>query len=197
MTENTEPTAATPTVHGGKRAAYFGMGVLLVLAGALGIGGWGAYQERHAALQTSQRHHDFVPTVQVAEVRSAGDTFTVCTDCVFDIYRSERADASNGTVEPTFTPSATNRIAQGVSGLEFTDTNLQLGQVYYYIVQARNAAGKKDTNDAGNTQARYNMPSINSFKPVAPFSTENFESSSADSRFQPPLPGCRSSPRCQ
>jgi RND family efflux transporter MFP subunit len=77
MTENTEPTAATPPVHVGKRAAYIGLGVLLVLAGALGIGGWGAYQERHAALQTSQRHRDFVPTVQIAEVRSAGDIFTV------------------------------------------------------------------------------------------------------------------------
>ncbi len=31
------------------QAVYFGMGVLLVLAGALGVGGWGAYQERNAA----------------------------------------------------------------------------------------------------------------------------------------------------
>ena len=77
MTENSDPAAATPPVHTGKRAAYIGMGVLLVLAGALGIGGWGAYQERHAALQTSHRHRDFVPTVQVAEVLSAGDIFTV------------------------------------------------------------------------------------------------------------------------
>jgi multidrug efflux pump subunit AcrA (membrane-fusion protein) len=77
MTENIEPKAAAPTAHVGKRALYFGTGVLLVLAGALGIGGWGAYQEHRAALQTTQRHHDFVPTVQVAEVRSAGDTFTV------------------------------------------------------------------------------------------------------------------------
>ena len=116
-----------------------------------------------------------------------GDVFAVCPDCVYDVYRVEKADTSNSTSDPTFTPSAANRVATGVNALQFTDTSLQLGQIYYYIVHARNAAGKKDTNDVGNRQVRYNMPTITSFKPVAPFANEDYESSSADARFQPPL----------
>ncbi len=73
---------ATPPDQGepatvGPRAAYLGIGLLLLLAGAIGIGGWGAYMQSHAALQTSKDHRDFVPKVQVAEVRDAGDTIVV------------------------------------------------------------------------------------------------------------------------
>ncbi len=81
----------------------------------------------------------------------AGDVFTACTDCVYDIFRVEHVEPGDGTQEPTFTPSDANRIAQGVSGNEFTDTARQLGQIYYYIVQARNTAGKKDTDDTGQS----------------------------------------------
>lgn len=121
------------------------------------------------------------------EPNPAGDTFTSCTNCVFDIYRVEHVEPGDGTQEPTFTPSDSNRIAQGVTGNEFTDTGRQLGQIYYYIVQARNIAGKKDTDDTGNRQVRYNVATINSFKFFEPFPLETYESSSADARFQPPL----------
>jgi RND family efflux transporter MFP subunit len=61
----------------GRRAGYFGIGVLVLLAGALGLGGWGAYNEKHSALQTSENHRAFVPKVRVAEAKDTGDTIKV------------------------------------------------------------------------------------------------------------------------
>ncbi|HWN10040.1 MAG TPA: M36 family metallopeptidase [Pyrinomonadaceae bacterium] len=125
----------------------------------------------------------------------AGDAFTICADCVYDVYRVEQVEPGDGTQEPTFTPSDANRIAQGITGNEYTDSVRQLGQIYYYIVQARNTAGKKDTNDAGNRQVRYNIPTITSFKSLAPFPLETYESASADGRFQPPLQEAGNDPK--
>ncbi|MEI9899995.1 MAG: efflux RND transporter periplasmic adaptor subunit [Hyphomicrobium sp.] len=54
-----------------------GLFVLVALAGAVGIGARNAYVEKQSALQTSERHRTFVPTVQVAEVNDAGPTISV------------------------------------------------------------------------------------------------------------------------
>ena len=61
----------------GRGAAYFGLSVVGLLLGAIGIGGWGSYQEQHSALQTFEQHRDFVPTVKVAEVRESDATIKV------------------------------------------------------------------------------------------------------------------------
>jgi RND family efflux transporter MFP subunit len=61
----------------GRWAGYFGIGVLLTLIVTVGFGGWQSYAQTQAALDTSRRHHNFIPTVRVAEVRDAGDTISV------------------------------------------------------------------------------------------------------------------------
>ncbi len=74
-------TTSTPSGSGGpklgRRAAYFGVGIVLVVVGALAVGGWSSYTETRNALETSRRHRDFVPAVRVAEVRDGGDTISV------------------------------------------------------------------------------------------------------------------------
>lgn len=60
-----------------RRAALLGLIVLVVLAGAVGVGARDAYRQSQSALETAKRHRDFVPTVQVAEVRDAGPTISV------------------------------------------------------------------------------------------------------------------------
>lgn len=67
---------AAPSRFGG-RATLLGLAVLLLLAGGLGLGAWGAYNQQQSALQAAQRRQDFVPTVQVAEVHDAGPTISV------------------------------------------------------------------------------------------------------------------------
>jgi RND family efflux transporter MFP subunit len=54
-----------------------GLGVLLVLAGALAFGGWRHYAQHHEALTISAQRRDFVPSVRVAAVRASDDTVLV------------------------------------------------------------------------------------------------------------------------
>ena len=77
VVDNAQPQSSGGGARIGRRAGYFGLGVLLLLVGAISIGGWSAYMQSHDALKTSQRHRDFVPTVRVAEVRESGDKITV------------------------------------------------------------------------------------------------------------------------
>jgi len=107
---------------------------------------------------------------------------------VYDIYRVAHIDHGTGQNEPTFTPSNSNRIAQGVTGTSFTDTGLTLNQVYYYIVQAQDLDnGKIDTNNTGNRIARWSAPTITCVTGTPPFALETFEAASANTRFAPPL----------
>ena len=116
-------------------------------------------------------------------------------DIVYDIYRVEEPVHSMTGEEPTFTPSASNRVAQGVAGTSYVDTGLQLTQAYYYIVQARDAdSGKIDANNTGNRVVKYNAPTVPSVKSVV-FALEDFENSSADTRFTPPLFEATNNPR--
>jgi hypothetical protein len=75
------------------------------------------------------------------------------------------------------------------------DTGLRLGQVYYYIVQARDRnSGKIDTNNAGNRATKLNAPTSSSVTSTPVFAREDFENSSADSRFTPILMDSGSEP---
>ncbi|MCP9495535.1 MAG: M36 family metallopeptidase [Pyrinomonadaceae bacterium MAG19_C2-C3] len=118
-------------------------------------------------------------------------------DIVYDVYRSETArdgsrlgtNVNDSTLAPFFTPSVSNRIAQGVRGLSFTDTGLTRNKVYYYIVQARdiNGGNKLDTDNTGNTTAKFNAPGSPNVTNAPPFALETFESPSANARFTPAL----------
>jgi hypothetical protein len=109
-------------------------------------------------------------------------------DIVYDVYRVDRVPHGDGTQEPTFEPSASNRVASNLRDTSFRDTGLRLGQVYYYIVQARDrSSGKIDTNNTGNRTTKLNAPTSGSVTSTPVFARENFENSSANSRFTPIL----------
>ncbi|HEX8458714.1 MAG TPA: M36 family metallopeptidase [Pyrinomonadaceae bacterium] len=130
-------------------------------------------------------------------------------DIVYDVYRSEVATDpgpsinnptgdSNAGLEPTFEPTAANRVAQGVRGLSYVDTNLKLNRVYYYIVQARDTdAGKIDTNNTGNRRAKFNAPSSPGVTNTPVFAFEDFETTAADTRFTPPLTESGNDPKAE
>ena len=62
------------------------------------------------------------------------------SETIYDVYRATSVAPGDGTAEPTFVPSAANRVAAGLrKTTSFTDTGLTVGQVYYYIVQARDS----------------------------------------------------------
>ena len=107
---------------------------------------------------------------------------------VYDVYRVDHVEHGTMTQDPTFTPTAANRIAEGVTGTSFTDTGRVFNQVYYYIVQARDLNnGRKDTNNTGNRLVRWNAATSAGLRDNPPFPLETFEASSANARFKPPL----------
>jgi hypothetical protein len=135
-------------------------------------------------------------------------------DIVYDIYRSETATdpgptAANPTapsdapLEPTFEPTAQNRIATGVRGTSYIDTGLKRNRVYYYIVQARDAdAGKIDTNDTGNRRVKFNAPSSPGVTNTPVFAFEDFEEGApgqddSNLRFTPPLVDAGNDPKAE
>ncbi|MDQ1560246.1 MAG: large repetitive protein [Pyrinomonadaceae bacterium] len=135
-------------------------------------------------------------------------------DIVYDIYRSETAtdpgpsienptNPSDAPLEPTFEPTAQNRIATGVRGTSYLDSGLKRNRVYYYIVQARDAdAGKVDTNNNGNRKVKFNAPSSPGITNTPVFAFEDFEEGAAgqdDSnlRFTPPLVDAGNDPKAE
>lgn len=71
----TPPATTKPKI--GKRAGLLGLAVLVLLGGAVGMGARNAHLQNQSALQTADRHKNFVPTVQVATVRDAGPAISV------------------------------------------------------------------------------------------------------------------------
>jgi hypothetical protein len=117
-------------------------------------------------------------------------TLNPTANIVYDIYRVTEAEHGDGTQDTKFTPSAANRLtpAGGVTGTSYVDTNVVLGQPYYYIVQARDTAGGGlDTNGTGNRRVRFNAPTIDQVSATPVFALENFETAAASSRFTPIL----------
>jgi RND family efflux transporter MFP subunit len=66
-----QPAMARPRVRRRWAGRLFGVGVLLTLAGALGIGGWRYYSQHRQVLATAQQAEDFVPSLRVATVRAS------------------------------------------------------------------------------------------------------------------------------
>ena len=54
-----------------------GLGVLLVLVTALGLGAWRYDSQQQAAMAAAQQRRDFVPTLRVAALRASNDTVVV------------------------------------------------------------------------------------------------------------------------
>ena len=55
----------------------------------------------------------------------------------YDVYRS---------TDPNFTPDASNRVASGLAGTEWSDKGVDSGTRYYYVVRATDSNGNADTN---------------------------------------------------
>lgn len=60
----------------GRRGVY-GIAVLAVLLGSLGLGVWLHYQQHRQVIETADRQREFVPTVRVDAVRASGNIMLV------------------------------------------------------------------------------------------------------------------------
>ena len=66
-----------PPERGGTGHRLLGLAVLLVVIGALGIGGWRHYQQHREVIATAEQHANFVPGVRVGEVTQSHGTVQV------------------------------------------------------------------------------------------------------------------------
>jgi RND family efflux transporter MFP subunit len=66
--ETPEPLTSEPPGRGGSGGRLLGLGVLLLVIAALGLGVWRHYQQHRQVMDTAEQQVDFVPTVRVQEV---------------------------------------------------------------------------------------------------------------------------------
>ena len=77
LSPDAEPTQAAPAAKSGKGRQTLMIGVLLLLAVALGVGFWRHYSLNAEVMATAEARRDFVPTVRTAQVRASGSTMSV------------------------------------------------------------------------------------------------------------------------
>ena len=187
----------TPVGTGLPRVAVFDMGVTSERKLRIATHGRGMWEIPLPGSIVAPSNPIFTGLAQVADPQQC-DRLTLSwlpatstnpnADIVYDIYRVASMAQGNGTQEPTFEPSADNRIQTDVSGTSFTDTGLTRNQPYYYIVQARDRNnGRIDTNNTGNRVVRFGAPTSSDVASLPIFANETFEAASANDRFTPSL----------
>jgi len=72
-----EPHKAAPAAKSRAGRRILGIVVLLLLAGALGIGVWRHHSLNAQVMATAEQRRDFVPSVRTAAVRASGSTMSV------------------------------------------------------------------------------------------------------------------------
>jgi RND family efflux transporter MFP subunit len=77
--ERTREVENGQPIHRASRAGrvFLGLGALIILSGAVGLGAWRHYQADAAVMATAEQIRDFVPTVQTAAVRASPPTMSV------------------------------------------------------------------------------------------------------------------------
>ncbi|MBC7931761.1 MAG: hypothetical protein H7Z38_14470, partial [Rubrivivax sp.] len=106
---------------------------------------------------------------------------------VYDVFRVDTVAQGDGTQTASFTPAESNRITT-VAGTSHNDLGLELGNVYYYIVQARDTNnGTKDSGGAGNRVTKFNAPTVSAVTAAPVFARATFETNADSSRFTPVL----------
>ncbi len=187
----------TPVGTGLPRIAIFDLGITSERKLRIATHGKGMWEIALPGFQPGPANPLFAGLAQVTDTQQC-DRLTLTwlpatsanpnSDIVYDIYRVSSMAEGDGTQEPTFTPSTSNRIASDVRGMSYIDTGLNRNQLYYYIVQARDRNnGRIDLNNNGNSVVRFAAPTSPNAGGTPLFANETFDTSAANGRFTPSL----------
>jgi RND family efflux transporter MFP subunit len=112
--------------------ALFGGSALLLLAGALGLGGWHHYQARLEVAATAQQSRTFVPDVRVAAVRASDSKITVTLPATTTAFEAANIFArTNGYIEKRYVDIG-DRVKAGALLVDITAPELD-----HQIAQAK------------------------------------------------------------
>jgi RND family efflux transporter MFP subunit len=161
----TDRVVTLPNVAPKRRRRYggalLGAGVLLVLLGALGLGGWRHYQAGLEVAATAQQSRTFVPDVQVAAVRAADSKITVTLPATTTAFEAANIFArTSGYIEKRYVdigdrvkagtllaniiaPELDHQITQAKATLAQDQATLQQTQASRDLAQRTNA---RDSN---------------------------------------------------
>ena len=161
----TDRVVTLPNVAPKRRRRYggalLGAGVLLVLLGALGLGGWRHYQAGLEVAATAQQRRTFVPDVQVAAVRAADSKITVSLPATTTAFEAANIFArTSGYIEKRYVdigdrvkagtllaniiaPELDHQITQAKATLAQDQATLQQTQASRDLAQRTNA---RDSN---------------------------------------------------
>jgi RND family efflux transporter MFP subunit len=141
--------------------ALLGAGALLVLLGALGIGGWRHYQAELAVTATKQQIENAVPAVRVAAVRAADSKITVSLPATTTAFEAANIFArTSGYVEKRYVdigdrvktgdlladiiaPELDHQITQAKATLAQNQATLQQTQASRELAQVTNTRDSK------------------------------------------------------
>jgi RND family efflux transporter MFP subunit len=133
----------------GRGARLLGVAVLLVLVGALAVGGWRYYAQQRDAIIVSQQRRDFVPRVRVARLKSANEMAIARLPATTLAFTAANVFArASGYIEKRYVDIG-DRVTQGQLLAEITAPELD-----HQIAQAEATLAQLT---AAQLQARANM----------------------------------------
>src|SRR5271163_132559 len=152
-----QPASPQPDKVRRRRLGWpLGVGVVLLLAGSLGYGGWQDYARRLAVAATAQQQRDFVPDVLIGQVRPSGAVIDVALPGTTFAYEAANIYArangyilkrnvdigdhvKGGDVLAELTaPELDHQIAQAQATLDQTQATLQQNEASKKLAQVTN-----------------------------------------------------------
>ena len=159
------PQRAQPDKARGRRLGLpLGAGVVLLLAGGLGYGGWRDHLQRQEVAATAQQQRDFIPSVTVGAVRASGATIDTTLPGTTFAYEAANIFArANGYIQKRNVDIGDHvKAGQVLAELTAPELDHQIAQAQATLIQAQatlrqNQASKKlaqVTNDRVGTLVR-------------------------------------------
>jgi RND family efflux transporter MFP subunit len=155
------PPKVTEQPHRSRGGMWFGVIVILLLGGGLGIGAWHHHEASEQVAATAEQERTFVPNVRVAAVRASGDKSMITLPATTTAFEAANILArTSGYIEKRFVdigdhvkagallaeitaPELDHQITQAQATLEQNKAALQQTQASRELAQVTNA---RDSN---------------------------------------------------
>jgi multidrug efflux pump subunit AcrA (membrane-fusion protein) len=125
--------------RGGSGRRLLGLGALFLLVGAVAFGVWRHYTRHLEVAAIAEQHRDFVPSVRVEAVRSAGDTMSVTLPATTNAFEAANiyARASGYVTERHVDIGSQVKAGDLLAAITAPELDHQIAQAEANLAQAR------------------------------------------------------------